>query len=231
MPYSPSHRYVHVAIPKTGTTSLIRALSRLHRKHGGRLELFKEPVTPEFRRKHGLDEIGDRHPGYTKHLSAIQLKYILGVEQYDRCFSFSIVRNPWARLASRYFFTSTDNEPSEEEKRARNTGRKFHELSFEDWIERRWKRGGKKRRYRTQLGKLTDLDGRLIVDFVGRLETVQDSFRHICLQIGVAPFDMPHINGTRKGRYQQFYNDRTRDMVGEMCQVDIEHFSYTFESG
>ena len=152
MPYSPSHHYVHVAIPKTGTTSLISALQELHARDGGSVELCHERITPEFRERHRLNEIDDPHPGRTKHLSATQLQYILGDECYDRCFKFSIVRNPFARLVSRYFFSHVDNEPSDDDRRVRGTTRKFHDLDFRSWLERRRKRGKERRRsHRSQL--------------------------------------------------------------------------------
>jgi hypothetical protein len=214
MPYSPSHNYVHVAIPKTGSTSLVRALQNLHARDGGSLELYRGEVTSRFRRKHRLNELGDSRPGRAKHLSALQLKKILGVEQYESCVSFSIVRNPWARLASRYFYTHVENEPSPAEKRRRRTRRTFHDLSFDAWIERHWK-ARRGREYRNQVDKLTDLDGQVIVDFVGRLETFQESFDEICARLGVEKLPILHVNGTGKSHYSHYYSDRTKEIVKE----------------
>lgn len=234
MPYSPSHHYVHVAIPKTGTTSVVRALHQLHALEGGELGLIQEAITPEFRSRHGLEALGDKHPKRAKHLSALQLRSILGDEAYGRAFSFSIVRNPWARLASRYRFTHVDNEPSLERKLQKGTGRRFHDLSFAEWIHRRhrrWKRKGRVERG-SQMHKIVDADGKVMVDYVGRLETLQDSFDEICDRIGVERREVPHVNGTNRGgqHYSAYYDRRTREMVGEMCQLEIEAFGYRFEA-
>ncbi len=229
MPYSKTLKFVHVAIPKTGTTSMVLAMKGAQETRGGELTLLNDWITPEFRKKYRLNKIRDPHPKRAKHLSALQLNYILGDQEFERCFKFSIVRNPWARMVTRYFFTHVDNEPNSEEKRRKGTLRKFHNLDFEPWLIRRWERNKRKKNANTQLRKLVDLDGRLMVDYVGRLEKIQESLDFICDTIGVERMKMPHVNGTRRGHYAQFYNERTKEIVADMCRDDIEHFNFSFE--
>lgn len=228
MPYSKSLGLIFVAIPKTGTTSVTRALSRIEPSEGG-LQLLNEWIDKEYRRKYNLDEIGDNKPGRGKHLSAIQIKYILGEEEFNRCLKFSVVRNPWARMVSRYFFTHVESEPSDEEKLRRGTTRKFHDQKFETWISKRWLRHKAGKRQNSQCRKLVDLDGQLLVDHVGQLENVQDTLDWVSDRVGIDRIKMPHVNGTRKGHYAKFYNERTREMVADMCSQDIEFFNYQFD--
>jgi len=228
MPYLSSLDLVYVAIPKTGTTSVTRALHGIC-PPGDPLQLVKEEVDQPFRRKYRLDEIGDNKPGRAKHLSALQIKYILGDEQFARCTKFSVVRNPWARMVSRYFFTHVESEPDEAEKLRRGTTRNFHDKDFDSWIKKVWKRHNSGRRNNSQLAKLVDLDGRLLVDHVGRLEDIQTTLDWVSGKVGVGPMEMPHVNGTRKGHYAQYYNESTKAMVAEICQTDIEYFGYCFE--
>lgn len=229
MPYSRSLGVVYVAIPKTGTTSFTRALRQLQASAGGELELVKDTVTPEFRRRYRLDEIGDPRPGRAKHLSALQLRYILGEDEFTRCTRLSVVRNPWARMVSRYFFTHLSSEPDAADKLRRGTSRKFHDLEFEAWLERRRKRQRRSGERNSQLEKLTDRRGELLVDHVGRLERVQETLDWLTARLGMEPIAMPHVNGTRKGRYARFYSAATRELVAEMCREDIEFFDYQFE--
>lgn len=229
MPYCKTLKFIHVAIPKTGTTSLVHALKTCAREHGTKLTLLNEKITPAFRSEYNLNEIGDKNPGKAKHLSALQIKYILGEEEFQNCFKFSVVRNSWARVVSRYFFNHQDLEPSPEEKIRKSTTRKFHNLDFETWMAKQWKRYNKNKNMSSQLSKLVDLEGQLLVDYIGRLETFQESLDHICSQIDVSRMEMPRRNGTGHGHYSQFYNQQTRDMVAEMCCVDIEYFNFEFE--
>lgn len=229
MPYSKTYKFIHVAIPKTGTTSLVHVLQAFLQDQGDDLTLFNEKITPEFRQKYNLNEIGDKKPGKAKHLSALQINYILGEEEFQNCYKFSVVRNSWARTVSRYFFNHQDLEPSSDEKMRKGTLRKFHNLDFETWINKQWKRHTKNKAMSSQRSKLVDLDGQLLVDYIGRLETIQTSLDHICSKIGAPRMEMPRRNGTGHGHYSQFYNQRTRDMVAEMCRVDIEYFNFEFE--
>lgn len=228
MPYSQSLGLVFVAIPKTGTTSVTRAMKSFAPKKD-ELLLLNELIDDQFRRKYRLDEIGDNKPGRGKHLSALQIKYILGNEEFDRCTKFSVVRNPWARMVSRYYFTHAESEPSDTEKVRRGTTRHFHNLKFETWLGKQWAIYKAGKRKNSQLRKLTDLDGRLLVDHVGRLENVQATMDWISEALNIDRIEMPYVNGTRKGHYAQFYNRFTQDMVADMCRLDIEYFNYTFE--
>ena len=230
MPWSGSHHYVHVAIPKTGTTSLVRALHTLHDRIGGEVELINDHITPEFRQEHGLDALGDPQPGRAKHLSAVQLKTILGAEEFDRCYRFTVVRNPWERMVSRYNFTHVRNEPSPEEKLARGTTRSFHDLGFDEWLDRIAQRHLRGKGPRSQLSKLIDLDGNLLVDHIGRLTDLQGTVDGLCGYLGVAPVSVLQVNPSPRSKpYAEYYDDRTRDIVAEIHHVDIEHFGFTFD--
>lgn len=231
MPHSKSLSTIFVAIPKTGTTSLISALKKLQKNSdNGELSLLKDQITPEFRVKYGLNSLNDSSPGRAKHLSAVQLKYILGDEEFDRCFKFSVVRNPWARVVTRYFYTHVNNEPSAEGKIRRGTTRKFHNLSFESWVEKRWKHLKEKNKQIGQLQKLVDIDGKILVDYVGRLESIQQCLDDICEKIGVERMQMPHVNTSgKRAHYSTFYNQSTMEMIQEVCQDDIQYFDFKFE--
>ena len=199
MPYLKSQGLIFIAIPKTGSTSMTAALRGLSLP-GENLQLLNELIDKAFRQRHRLDEIGDKKPGRGKHLSALQAKYILGDEEFNRCIKFSIVRNPWARMVSRYYFTHAESEPSGAEKIRRGTTRNFHNLTFEKWVTKQWIafKGRKKRA--GQIAKLVDAEGNMLVDHVGRLENVQDTLDWVSERLGAARVVMPHVNGTRKKR-------------------------------
>ena len=86
MPYSPSHQYIHIRIPKTGSTSISHCLRSYHLKNGGEYIFRHEKVDSKFRSKYNLDAIDDPKPRLAQHLSALQFKYILGSNIFNRCF-------------------------------------------------------------------------------------------------------------------------------------------------
>lgn len=226
MPYSERFRLVHVAIPKTGTTSVVRALRQLHARHGGELTLHDEPIDTAFRRRHGLDALGDPQPGHAKHLSALQLATILG-DRYREALSFTFVRNPWARAVSRWAFHHAENKPSLLSRLRRRTSRRFHRLDFADWVRRRVRQAEREGGARNQVDKLVDLEGRNLVELVGRLERVDEGFAEVCRRVGVEPIPVPHVNGTGGGRrYTELYDDWSRAAIADLYRRDVETFGY-----
>ena len=142
----------------------------------------------------------------------------------------------------RRMFSYMDYEPSKDVKKKNETSRTFHNLEFEPWVTRKCRKhklGFESWLYKLlkrpvfraddQLDKLVGFDGKLLVDYVGRLDKIQESLDYICEQIGIERKKMPHENQTQKKHYSEFYNERTRDMVAKMCRVDIEYFGFEFE--
>jgi len=224
---------VQVAIPKTGSTSMLHAVKNIHMELYGNLDnllLYKgKKITPDFYKKYNLDQIGDTRGKVEKHLSALQIKYIIGEEPFNNCFKFSIVRNSWSYMVSRYHFTHVDYEPDEETKKKRQVSRNFHNLEFDTWVHKRWKRFKKNTPLSSQLSKLTDLDGNLIVDYVGQLENIQESLNYICNHVGLQRMEMPYVNHTRKIHYSELYTAETKEMVEEIHKKDIDFFGFEFE--
>lgn len=184
----------------------------------------------------------DRNRGTEKlsHLSAAE--YVSGgyLEQteFDRLFKFSFVRNPWERIVSEY--------------RYRNY---FHHRSFRDFLKHRLPAPGWDDKYRhimSQYDMLHDLEGNLLVNFVGRFESLQADFNHVCEQLGIKNSQLPHRNKSdkksrnlkrrlrnwlymngenRKEDYLDFYDDETTSIVGNLYQKDINAFGYPAHPG
>ena len=61
------------------------------------------------------------------------------------------------------------------------------------WREKHWFVG-------PQSDFVCDADGRLLMDFVGRFETLQADFDAVCGSIGLPPTPIPHVNDNTSGR-------------------------------
>lgn len=171
------------------------------------------------------------------HLSASE--YVdcgyLPQQEFSAYFKFSFVRNPWSRILSEY--------------RYRNY---FHHLSFRDFVLNKLPRPGWDDQYRhvmPQYDMLHDRQGNLLVDFVGRFETLQQDFDKVCERLGIVDSRLPHRNRSDKksrdlkrkirnflfmngeNRFQnmaEFYDDETRAAVTEYYRKDIDAFGYEF---
>lgn len=197
--------FVFVHIPRTAGTSIETALAPYAR----------EPL--------GYTVGGNTVLAH-KHATATSLRRLVGAEFWASAFSFSVVRDPWARMYSDYHFF-------------RRVGpRLMPEFSeLERWLTERalrvpfaaWLRAGAERLDIAQSSYLTDEGGALLVDFVGRFEHLSRDFSTICQTLGVE-HALPHLNGTGRRDFRAAYDSDSVDLVARYAAADIERFGYRF---
>lgn len=153
---------------------------------------------------------------FPEHAPASAAKRCLPPEIYDGMFKFAFVRNPWDRLVSRYSYL------------LRNEGHPRHKLvsemkGFEEYLEWEIRRGKM-----FQYTYVTESSGKLIVDFIGYYERLQEDFAKACARIGVRA-ELPKANASSHRDYRTYYTQKTRELVEWHYQRDVELFGYTFD--
>jgi hypothetical protein len=73
-----------------------------------------------------------------------------------------------------------------------------------------------------------DLDGRSLVDHVGRYETLQADFDLIRRRLNL-DISLPHLNQTGHRDYRTYYADGARERVAELWALDVANFGYDFD--
>lgn len=190
-------KFIFIAVPKTGTTSLEKVLKP-------------------------YDSFGcsgeDWAPPPVKHKPARQLRAELGEERWRSYFKFSFVRNPWERVVSQYFYLKSDifRNPASPHHRLCTAG-----LSFDAFIR-------KPIPVDSQTLYLSDETGKLLVDFVGYYENIEEDWQRICRQLGLSRIVLPHMNQSWHLPYPHYYNSETRRVVEKRFQDDIEVFGFRF---
>ncbi|WP_143555887.1 hypothetical protein [Solemya velum gill symbiont] len=75
------------------------------------------------------------------------------------------------------------------------------------------------------------IDGRLVLDYYVRYESLQEDLMNFCKEAGI-DFDgwLPNSKGkTRKIRdYRDMYDSNTRSIVADLYGAEIESMGYTF---
>lgn len=213
-----SHRYqfLFVHIAKTGGTSVRSALQRYR---------WRDPYyLPQWiaSRLSGMagHRLGIKLP---RHCKAITAQEMLPREFYDSLFKFAFVRNPWDLQVSSYHHI----------RRERPQLMQGNE-SFEDFLRRKLDPDRPWQYHldtsvESQSHYIIDLQGQQIVDFIGRYETLQEDFNHICDRIGITSIALPHRRkASDRADYRGYYDESTRRLVAERFAQDIERLGYEF---
>lgn len=166
----------------------------------------------------------------------------LSEEEFRGLFKFAFVRNPWARLVSEYRYRGL--APA---------------VGFREFVLERFPGPAEddyencEDHYRHVLPQSTfvyDKEGKCLVDFVGRFETLVPDFANVARKLSLRCQELPHSNISRRvprrrsiqdllrrplGRaplgepdYVAFFDADTRSFVERRYEEDIARFGYRF---
>jgi hypothetical protein len=206
------HQFLFVHNAKTAGCSVKKALAP-YAHNGGRVWVNR------WLRRVGIkvNHFGPpRWKRFRQHDSAATARRCLPPEMFDGFFKFAFVRNPWDWLVSYHNYVC--QQPRHRHFRRFNGPDGFS--VFLHWMAQR------DNGFQTHL--LTDRDGRVLVDFLGRYESLENDFAWICRRLGVEA-ELTHRNKSRHDDYRRYYDDASRDFVADRWQRDIELFGYTFD--
>lgn len=211
------HRFLFVHIAKTGGTSIRAALKRAKWLDPYRLPMV---VCNRLSRLCG-HRIASKLP---RHAKAIAAKEMLPREFFDRLFKFAFVRNPWDLQVSSYHHI-----------RRERPHLMSHIGTFEEFL--LWKLDPDRpyqyvvdTSIQQQSDYLVDLKGQVIVDFIGRYESLGEDFTHVCRRIGIPRPSLPHKRrAANRFDYRNYYNSRTAEMVAHHFASDIAMLGYAFD--
>ena len=202
---SHKHRFIFFAIPKTGTHSVRQAL----RAHLGPDDL--EQVGLFVQKRFSFPELADFKSG---HVSAVQIRPILGNDVFDSYFKFAFVRNPFDRFVSYCAFMSR----STGEFAARPKDFMKHVIVGLNPVDHLL--------YKPQYRFLVDCNEEMDVDFIGRNEDMQASYEQVCQTIGIPASELGLINSTEHRPFMEYYDDETYELVSTLYRKDLELFGY-----
>ena len=162
-----------------------------------------------------IEPIGDEP--LVRHETAIVIRKRVGKSRFDQCHKFTVVRNPWDRMVSMYCH------------RCQNIrDRRYRSIKFGDFLRNLDKMGHKKIFTANQLDWISDRNGRLLVDEVGRFEELSSFWDGLCSSLSLDLQRLERINHSKHKRYDEYYNKRTKEIVAKRFARDIKYFGYKF---
>lgn len=212
MPISHQYKCLFIHIPKTGGTSVESALGIFGDwKIEDQNLLFGKIESEEIKRL-----------GYKSHF----LQHLT----YDQCLSikeipkeylrFSFVRNPWDKMVSIY--SNPDNNLIEI---AKKKGINIQNISFDKFIN--VIKDIEHIHLEEQHKFICDEAGEILIDFIGRFESLSQDFNKLCSLLGVTA-DLPHKNHSKHMLYREYYTEETKNIIAKRYQRDIELFNYSY---
>lgn len=166
-----------------------------------------------------------------KHRFAHELRALYGEACWGNYFKFAFVRNPWDRLVSWWQMVERNAASA----RPMNGWQRFilsRARTFEEFLtncdQDYHDHDGSKWIFRNQLDYISDGDG-IIVDFVGRFESLEVDFAAIAERLRLPPLQMPHANRSAHKHYSEYYTEATRALIAARFARDITAFGYSFE--
>ena len=139
-------------------------------------------------------------------------------KQYDDYFKFTFVRNSWSRAYSWYKNVMRDE-----------IHRTNHNIPphcpFAEFLNLQLGKGP----LRSQLYWITDCNGEVVMDFVGRFERLEEDFAHVGEVLGLKNGRLPKLISSKPSdHYTQFYDDKTQALIANFYQEEIATFGFEF---
>ncbi len=227
------HKFIFMKTRKTAGTSIEIALS----EHCGPNDIISpnDPADEELR-----NELGFRGPQnrwvsplklgisgiiglllrkewafHYNHCTADLVKHRIGKGKFQEYTSFCVVRNPWDKAVSMYWWNKN-----------RDDGHAIDQsISFSDYI------------MNAPRKLITDqdiymIDGEVVVDHIIKFEDLQNGLDTVMSKLDLPRLSLPRAKGgTRKTKehYSLIYDDKTKDFIAKQCAFEIEKFGYEFD--
>ena len=199
-----------VDIPRTGSSSIRTELAAHYGNHFGKADLLQ----PQY---------NVPSQAIPSHLTAREVIEILGLEVWNKLFTFSMVRNPWARLRSMYNYRVHQAQVAVT-------------FSFKQYVELFFSSGQHPYspydyhgHYYQCVDYLLDHQGQLLVDEIFRFEEREKlkdmNIRRPDLKLG----NLKLNSIDDEGSYQDHYDQESRELVAQWARRDIEYFGYKFD--
>ncbi len=209
---------IYFAIPKVANSSLktlfadLLGLGGEARHRNGKAYLFNEQAS--------------RQKLFAKGILISRSK---AVEKVDH-WKFAFVRNPWSRLTS--FYSSIIRSPHVMGTLTSAYNDMFRpDMPFDAFVTSVCNIPDlvANRHFVSQHRFLVDRRGKIIPNYIGRYESLNEDFQFVCEHLGIESVSISNVNpGKYYSSYQDFYTPSLRDAVAKRYEQDIALLNYKF---
>jgi hypothetical protein len=198
---SVQNRYIFIAVPKTGTTSIQQLI------------LEHDPSAT----KYSVEIEGETY-NFGEHDTALQIRRTLG-KRYSQFRTFGFIRNPFSRIVSSFFFYRNGNPITRGNKRpwpsrlkkgyAKVTPFKLWALSYP---------------YKSNIEHLVDEHNNVIVDYIGTFESLKNDITKIfrAIDLDIPTDQLKHTNRSDHLSSMEYFSNKIfKKAVEKLIQRDL----------
>jgi hypothetical protein len=144
---------------------------------------------------------------YYSHMSAEEIKKIIGDEKFNNYIKFCVVRNPYDKMVSRYFWDLKNNKTNK---------------GFDEYCQTK----------NVSDINLYTINGKSVCNFIIRYEHLEEDIIKLCQILDIKYYniqDLPYHKKTQRDRdYRNYYNENTRRIVYENHKDVFLLYNYEF---
>ena len=215
---SHTKKFIFLKTVKTGGTSVEGALERYCLPPGTPTPLHARPETVS---EYGI--VGARHKYldayevYFSHMPAADLRHHLGEDIWNTYYKVTVVRHPYEKTISSFFFNRSRNNAPDTEQNAEETKQDFRAFVM------------KKQFARDR--HIFTLNGELAIDSVLRHEMMVDDLKALNVRLGLE-FEPDHLPNFKSGlrprsaTVENLITPDVADVIDEAFQFEFDHFGY-----
>jgi hypothetical protein len=216
-----SYGFIFIHIPKTGGTSV--------KEH---LRQYREDTDVHVDRPADADPLGSPNGvALKKHSSAVQVRKALGRPEYDNFFKFCVVRNPFVRTMSLFRFLKFNfrSWPRADLMEDINTLEEFVASPL-------FRTSGPGGIVSPQVHWLTDKSGVSCVDFIARVESIEEDFSAIKSRLALPPSPKPLLRrnaskGDAEKLAAELMSGSVVDVIRSRYASDFRVLEYSTDPG
>jgi hypothetical protein len=150
--------------------------------------------------------------------------------QHPHCFAFAFVRNPYDRLVSAFHYLNKGGL-NESDRRDRFQYVREYQGNFRLFVLHAFAGPEPPRIFRQvhmrpQVDWLCDESGRVMVDYLGRFESIESAYVDLGRRFGVTLPVPSHENKSQHRRYETYYDEKLRSVVARAYRADFERLGY-----
>ena len=210
---SNSHKFIFIHNPKTGGSSLSNEFQPYGYRFSGQHEKIQNYSRLLLKESYRIGL-------FRKHIPARDLKKKVPQKIWDSHYKFGIVRNPYDRVIS--FYNYMKQLPNK---------RKVSEFEgygrIEDYLDDLTTKDLTQEPWHCQYYYFTDVNKQIIVDYLGRFESLEEDYESICKNIGLPDSPLKHMNKSRRERnIHKVLSPDSIEKINRIFQDDFEIFNY-----